>query len=216
MIIKEKVHEIDSIDKDTPLKETSYVIYDNKHDALLVSDDDKVIGIVTVSDILMKVNKDDIYSDAITVKEIMDTNLISIEADKEVEEAIELMASNNIMRLLVTEKNKPLGVLYGEEILELNGDKWRELMFNLTVENVYKMLLKDINTDITVAYSTVRNVTKLTNMESNIQFELFVYQQGLVLVAYNFIKEDINMPLSQIKDELKANYSHLLDKYCQQ
>ena len=214
MIPKEKLHKITVVDKDTPLKQISDIVWNAKPDALLVRDGENIVGIMTDSDVVMKVGKEDMYSEDITVKEIMSSPVITIDADKEMSDAVELMAGNNIMKLPVIKDGQPLGILYAEEVLAMDYEKWKKILTNLVIEAVYKMLIKDNKVDITVCFSNVRGIAKFSNMESQIEFDLYVYQQGLVLVAYNFIRENFNLPVAEIKKAIKDNYSELLNKYC--
>lgn len=220
--IEEKLHPIKSLDKETSLKAISDIIWSEHPDAIIVVEKipqtgkQRIIGIVTESDIIMRVEKDNLYSETIKVKDIMSSPVISIEASKGIQEAIDLMAGKKIQKLLVTKDGNPLGILYGDEVLELDREKWKELLFNRTVEAVYKLLLKEWSTDITIVFSNIRKTITFTNLDSEIQLDLFVYQQGIVLVTYNFLKENRSMPLPEIKAEIKSNYSDLLAKYTQQ
>ena len=145
----------------------------------------------------------------------MSSPVISIESNKDIKDAIDLMARKKIQKLLVTENGSPIGVLFGEEILELDEEKWKEIVFEQTIEEVYKMLIGDPSMDIDTVNYEIREMDKFTNMESKVEFDLFVYQKGLILVAYNYIKDNPSKSLAVIKDDIREHYSELLSEYSQ-
>ena len=121
MKIKDKLHGIEIVDKERPIKDINFILRNDAPDALLVMDKGKIMGIVTDSDLVMKVNRKNLNSDNIKVKDIMSSPVISIESGKDIKDAIDLMARKKVQKLLVTENGSPIGVLFGEEILELDS-----------------------------------------------------------------------------------------------
>jgi len=215
MKIKDKLHGIEIVDKERPIKDINFILRNDAPDALLVMDKGKIAGIVTDSDLVMKVNRKNLNSDNIKVKDIMSSPVISIESNKDIKDAIDLMTRKKIQKLLVTENGSPIGVLFGEEILELDEEKWKEIVFEQTIEEVYKMMISDPNIDIDTVNYQIREMDKFTNMESKVEFDLFVYQKGLILVAYNYMKDNPNKSLVNIKEEIREHYSELLAEYSQ-
>ncbi|MBI2108469.1 CBS domain-containing protein [Candidatus Woesearchaeota archaeon] len=216
MKIRDKLHKIDIVDKDATIKSISYILHNDTPDVLIVVDNNRVAGIVTDSDLIMKVKQSDLNSETLKVKDIMTPNVISIEIDKKVSEAIDMMVEHSIQKLLVTQDGAPVGILYGEDILELDEEKWKEIVFNQTIDEVYKLLVLEPNSEIASVMDTVQDMDRFTNMESKVEFDLFVYQQGLVRVAYFYLKENRNKPLKEIKDYIKDNYSDLVVRYSQE
>ncbi|TBR22090.1 MAG: CBS domain-containing protein [Candidatus Nitrosotenuis sp.] len=84
---------------------------ENGIDSVIVLEDNEVSGIVTYKDILYDVvakGRDPLKT---TIKEIMHKPLIVIHRDAKVREAISLMSKNNIRRLIVTDDNRPIGII---------------------------------------------------------------------------------------------------------
>ncbi|MBI2661688.1 CBS domain-containing protein [Candidatus Woesearchaeota archaeon] len=216
MKIRDKLHKIDIVDKDATIKSISYILHNDTPDVLIVVDNNRVAGIVTDSDLIMKVKQSDLNSETLKVKDIMTPNVISIEIDKKVSEAIDMMVEHSIQKLLVTQDGAPVGILYGEDILELDEEKWKEIVFNQTIDEVYKLLVLEPNSEIASVMDTVQDMDRFTNMESKVEFDLFVYQQGLVRVAYFYLKENRNKPLNEVKDYIRNNYSDLVVRYSQE
>ena len=82
----------------------------------------KIIGVITDRDIVInsisnnndKNNSVDIY---------INKNIISIDMNREVHEALKLMAKNKTKRLIVTDDNKGVGIIALSDILSTNLDK---------------------------------------------------------------------------------------------
>jgi len=99
------------------IKEAARLMSQLRIGCLIVMDEDKLLGIVTESDIIGKVvarNKD---PEKITVEEIMSGKVISIEPDKDLEEAAEIMVQNKIKRLPVMEGGKVVGIITATDII---------------------------------------------------------------------------------------------------
>lgn len=211
--IKSKMHKIETIGADQPIKDASHILDNNLPNALLAVEDDRIVGIVTDSDILIKVDKNEIGSESIKIKEVMSSPVITIESNKGIKEAIDLMVINDIEKLVVLENGIPIGVLYGEEILELEEEKLKEVILHKTIIDVFKILLKEPDSDPVSVLNTITEIGKFSNMESKVEFDLFVYQEGLVSVAYNYIKDNSDKKLDDIIEDIKENYDRLLEKY---
>lgn len=211
--IKSKMHKIETIGADQPIKDASHILDNNLPNSLLVAEDNRIVGILTDSDILIKVDKDEIDSESIKIRDIMSSPVITIDSNKDVKEAIDLMVKKDIEKLVVLEDGIPIGVLYGEEILELEEEKLKEVILHKTITDVFKILLKEPDSDPVSVLNTITEIGKFSNMESQVEFDLFVYQEGLVSVAYNYIKENPDKQLDDIIKDIKENYDRLLEKY---
>ncbi|HKT21316.1 MAG TPA: CBS domain-containing protein [Nitrososphaerales archaeon] len=79
-------------------------------------------GILTERDVLNRVAADDLIASTVSVRKIMTSPMISIEADEPLSEGVKLMAKHRIRTLFVTEHGKPLGLLNMRSIV---GDQFR-------------------------------------------------------------------------------------------
>ena len=68
-------------------------------------------GILTVRDVVFKVIAKKLKPSEVKVSEICSRPVITIEADKTVEDAIKVMTEKNIARLVVVESGKPIGMI---------------------------------------------------------------------------------------------------------
>ena len=80
---------------------------------LIINENNKIKGIITDHDIVTKIlaNKDN------KIKEYLTTNLVSIDINSDINEAIDLMKKHKIKRLLVKKDNKLVGVLSLSDLL---------------------------------------------------------------------------------------------------
>lgn len=90
-----------------------------EHDTkfLIVTDKERLMGIVTEWDFVKKIAKGDKDTLDAKVGTIITKKVIVIAPDTEVSEAAEIMSQNNIKRLPVVEKNVLIGVVTAMEIM---------------------------------------------------------------------------------------------------
>ncbi len=79
-------------------------------------------GILTERDVLNRVAADDLLSSSISVRKIMSSPMISVEADTPLPDAVKMMAKHRIRTLFITDGGKPLGLLNMRSIV---GDQFR-------------------------------------------------------------------------------------------
>ena len=82
---------------------------------VIIKENNKIKGIITDRDIVTKIlaNKDN------KIKEYLTTNLVSIDINSDINEAIDLMKKHKIKRLLVKKDNKLVGVLSLSDLLNI-------------------------------------------------------------------------------------------------
>ncbi len=86
--------------------------------AVIVVDDGRPVGIITERDVLRRaiLEGKDVYTTR--VQEVMSTPLITIEADRPIKEALELMRAKTIRRLAVTKSGALVGLVTERRLLE--------------------------------------------------------------------------------------------------
>ncbi|MEM5805314.1 MAG: CBS domain-containing protein [Candidatus Aenigmatarchaeota archaeon] len=100
------------------LKEASKVMTSLKIGSLVITQNDKIIGILTGTDILKAIaeNKD---VDTTLAEEIMKKNVITIDADEKIETAANLMVENRIKKLPVVDNGKLVGIVSASDIIAI-------------------------------------------------------------------------------------------------
>ena len=84
--------------------------------SVVVTENEKPVGILTERDILKKVCAKELSAKAVTAREVMSEPLITIEADSRLGEAALLMTRKDVRRLLVTDAEKVVGIITQKDI----------------------------------------------------------------------------------------------------
>ena len=83
-----------------------------------VISDDKFIGVMTDRDIVTKV----LPNKSLSIKDYVSRELVTIEKDASIDEALEKMGKTRVKRLVVTESGNPVGILSISDILRSGFD----------------------------------------------------------------------------------------------
>jgi len=112
-----------SIDADKPVSYAAKMMKDEDVGFAPIVEGDKLIGTVTDRDIAMKVVAEGRDPQSTTVREIASTNLVTIDPQQDLDDALRLMASNQVRRLPVVEEDgKLVGVVAQKDVAEQGDD----------------------------------------------------------------------------------------------
>lgn len=102
---------VESVNKNSPLKEAARLMKEHNVGSIPVCESDRIVGIVTDRDIVLKgvVDSDRLIN--ITCGEIMSSNLITGTPEMDVHEAANIMADNQVRRLPIVENGKLIGIV---------------------------------------------------------------------------------------------------------
>ena len=123
MKIKELMNKIYVISPNTTLKTAADVMSKKNIGSLAIVDKKKIVGIITERDILCNaanLNK--------KISSAMTEDIISIDLNESIEEAAKIMSDNQIKRILVTEKDKLVGIITATDIIA-NSDLLNQNIF---------------------------------------------------------------------------------------
>jgi len=100
---------------DVSIREASKIMNKYHIGSLIVLEKEKIIGIVTGGNILHSIanNKD---PDATAVEDVMSKDVVTVEPDKRIEDAVELMTKYKIKKLPVVDDEKVVGVITCSDI----------------------------------------------------------------------------------------------------
>ncbi|MGV8162515.1 MAG: cyclic nucleotide-binding/CBS domain-containing protein [Candidatus Nanoarchaeia archaeon] len=112
------------LDFDETVQTCAEVMAKHNVGSMIIMKKDKFAGILTEEDIVTKVVAKDLTSSKCQVNEIMTplNDIISIEPNKDITEAIELMTENSVRRLPVMTGTKFHGLITSKDILKLQPD----------------------------------------------------------------------------------------------
>lgn len=99
-----------SVDRSTPLQEAAKLMKQHDIGSVPVCDGDRVVGIVTDRDIVLRSVAGNNASNS-TCGDVMSTNIVTGTPDMDVHEAARIMADNQIRRLPVVENGKLAGMV---------------------------------------------------------------------------------------------------------
>jgi CBS domain-containing protein len=116
-MIRKKGGEIFSITPDSSVLDALKAMAKHNTGALLVMDGKDVAGILSERDCVRKVELEGKASKNISVREIMTSKVIRIEADEQLEACMSLMLNRNIRHLPVYDGEKLLGLISVRDVL---------------------------------------------------------------------------------------------------
>lgn len=121
MKVKDVMHHVTKLQFNTTVADTAIVMDHKIIGSVLVEENNKVIGMVTERDILRKVVAKRKDPEKVIIKDIMNAPLITADSDISIEEASSIIANNKIRRLIITEKDKIVGIVTASTIAKNIG-----------------------------------------------------------------------------------------------
>ncbi len=116
-----------TISPNTTLQQCAKIMKEEHVGSLIIKENSKVMGILTEQDIVRKsVINNDLPSNK-KVKDILETNVISINPERDIFEALTMMRDYNIRHLPVIDEDKLIGFITLKDILKIEPDLF-ELM----------------------------------------------------------------------------------------
>lgn len=111
MRVKDIMHSVIRLPQSMSVAEIAYEMAQKPTGSVLIEDDGKVTGIITERDILQKVVAKKKNPANVRAFEIANFPIITIDANRPVEEASDIMQQNRIRRIVVTEGGRIVGKL---------------------------------------------------------------------------------------------------------
>jgi CBS domain-containing protein len=115
-----------SIDPSASVIEAAQLMRDEHIGSLPITDGNTLVGMITDRDITTRVVAQAADLATTSVEDVYSQDLVSVEPDKDLEEALELMARHQVRRLPVVEGGRLVGIVAQADIaLILSGDERR-------------------------------------------------------------------------------------------
>ena len=96
--------------------------------SLPVIEDERLVGMITDRDITTRVVAESAAPETTSVGDVYSRDLISVEPDHDLEEALELMARHQVRRLPVVENGRLVGVVAQADIALKDNERTGELV----------------------------------------------------------------------------------------
>lgn len=103
--------QIETVAPSSSVEEIARLMKRNDVGSIPVCEGQKVLGIITDRDIVVKVIADGKNVSSVSAKDIMTSQVITVTSDQDVHEAARIMADNQIRRLPVLEQGRIAGIV---------------------------------------------------------------------------------------------------------
>jgi CBS domain-containing protein len=100
-----------AIDADKPVAYAAKMMKEEDVGLAPIVEGDRLLGTLTDRDIVLRVVAEGKDPQTVTAREVASTDLITIDPQQDLDEALRLMASNQVRRLPVVEEGRLVGVL---------------------------------------------------------------------------------------------------------
>src|ERR1700751_4718649 len=118
-----------SIDAAASVVEAAQLMREQHIGSLPITDDDQLVGVITDCDITMRVVAEAADRMTTAVGDVSSRDLITVEPDRDLDEALQLMARHQVRRLPVVENGRLVGIVAQADIaLSENETKTGELV----------------------------------------------------------------------------------------
>ena len=107
-----------TIEEDASITDASKVMADNDRGSVVVTRAGETVGMLTERDVMKKVVARGLNPGSVRVREAMTTTPVTIEGDRPLREAVDLMNRKGVRRMLVTEKGKIVGIFTLRDIVK--------------------------------------------------------------------------------------------------
>lgn len=116
MQISEVMHQgLITVDINDSVKKVAAIMKEEDVGALSVMDEGKLVGFVTDRDIVISCVAEGHSLDE-PISNVMSEDVITIEKDRQLTDASKIMQVNNVSRILVTDNEKPIGIISIQDI----------------------------------------------------------------------------------------------------
>ncbi|RLJ07585.1 MAG: CBS domain-containing protein [Candidatus Aenigmatarchaeota archaeon] len=131
--------EVKTISPEASIQEAAKTMNHYNIGCLVVSENEILKGILTERDILRNVVAENLNPSDTKVKDAMSVDIVFIEPDADLEDAVEAMLKNKVKRLPVIDKNRLIGIISTMDIISVEP-KMVEQIAKLVLLPVHKKL----------------------------------------------------------------------------
>ena len=117
-----------SIGASASVVEAARLMRDEHIGSLPITDAEELVGMITDRDITTRVVAEAADPKMTSVGDVVSRDLISVEPDEDLEEAVQLMASHQVRRLPVVENGRLVGIVAQADIALKDNDKTAQLV----------------------------------------------------------------------------------------
>jgi CBS domain-containing protein len=113
----------ESVTPGTNIADVARIMRDMNVGVVPVTDDDRLLGVITDRDITIRVTAGGMAPQDVTVQDFMSPNVVTVSPEDDVEDVRTVMADNQIRRVMVTDDDKLVGVISLGDVALSERDK---------------------------------------------------------------------------------------------
>ena len=117
-----------SIGASASVVEAARLMREDDIGSLPITDDEKLVGMITDRDITTRVVAEAADPTSMSVEDVYSRDLVSVEPDEDLDEALQLMARHQVRRLPVVENGRLVGIVAQADIALKDNDKTAQLV----------------------------------------------------------------------------------------
>jgi CBS domain-containing protein len=117
-----------SIGASTSVVEAARLMREQDIGSLPITDDEKLVGMITDRDITTRVVAEAADPTSTSVEDVYSRDLVSVELDEDLDDALQLMARHQVRRLPVVENGRLVGIVAQADIALKDNDKTAQLV----------------------------------------------------------------------------------------
>ena len=117
-----------SIGASTSVVEAARLMREQDIGSLPITDDEKLVGMITDRDITTRVVAEAADPTSMSVEDVYSRDLVSVEPDEDLDEALQLMARHQVRRLPVVENGRLVGIVAQADIALKDNEKTAQLV----------------------------------------------------------------------------------------
>jgi CBS domain-containing protein len=119
VLMRSLIESIETVTSEGTVLEAAQMMAEKQIGSLLVIEAEKMVGIVTETDLVRKVIASHLPASSTNIRSVMNHPLIQIDINCTVREASRLMAKERIRHLAVTEENKVVGLVSLRDLVKM-------------------------------------------------------------------------------------------------
>ncbi|MFI5383420.1 MAG: cyclic nucleotide-binding/CBS domain-containing protein [Methanosarcina thermophila] len=156
--------------------------------SVIITENDKAMGIITERDLVKGIVAENRKPDEVRAEDILSSPLITIEPEKSIAEASEIMLKANIKRLPVLEDRKVIGIISNTDIL----------MVTPGLSTILKDLI-DMNREALLSVPSIEEISESEDFPSGICESCNTFSYDLKLVNGQYL-------CGRCREEIGENY----------
>jgi CBS domain-containing protein len=125
-----------SIDASTSVVEAAQLMREGHIGSLPITADEQLVGMITDRDIAMRVVAEAADHTNTSVGDVSSRDLVTVEPDEDLDEALQLMARHQVRRLPVVENGRLVGIVAQADIALSENEKTAKLVEAISAPSV--------------------------------------------------------------------------------